>query len=982
MARRFLRCLFPTLFAAASLAACVDSGPLPSALAPAAVRPQDGRGPVVVFDPLRLPDPEVPFPSDFACAYDPTSPTLCRPNLATAMTTEVESRVKRHVNRLTGFSTYGPISVSFDGPLDLTTVSEDSVILLKIPADAEEAQSIVPVSLDLGEGSFPMNTGPIAFYPNDPYAVLDNLAFPLENVADMDGDGDEEYLWHYEVATNTLLIRPLLPLEEKSRYAVILTRGLRGFAADGQGYGPVVSPFVGVNHPSQTKDLKRLLPVLSRLGLAVDEIAFAWTFTTQDITGTVRAIREGLYGRGPLGWLDSQISRRFLSFNDSGITFDGSGTKEGLPLDLQDNIVIVQAEFLNRIVNFIAPLLDATPAFDFSFVDYFAFGWMESPDFLATPDRVFDVDLATGRATVSKARVPIMVAVPKVQVGKYEPPFPVVLYAHGNGTSRMEGVLLSNALARYGLAVVSMDEVGYGPLAPDITDLFKQLGIDIESDPNHPLALFMAYQVADILLEEGRSAVEGMDFWQIFDVLDDIGFFKELLVHGRAMDRNGDGRIYNGEGFFVPFPFEQRDVFRQMQVDYMALVRVLRSLSQDLVPPAVSDPASRSVTDLMPNLIAGDLNADGILDLGGPDVPLYMAGTSLGGIVTILVTGVEPEITAAAPLVGGAGLVDVFARSRLRGFFDEAFYFVIGPILASCPTKDGLHLTFNATAGEGWAQNSSRFRCLPERLAKATVHLLPPGLGSIRVEVKNLLSGDEASTTSDENGGFAVAVPSDKGDPWQVRVKSLTGDPIDEFVVKSPFEGLGLTRNTPRFRRNVGVFQAIMDPADPANWASMLLRRPPDGRPRNILQSAVIADFTIPCGSQLALARVLGLLGLDDATMREFNRKFIAHGIPRGEDFDVDDLGRDNEGFGPLPVIETATGQSAVRFANVHGFHEYMAVPDPTAKFDWAQYTHNMIALFLQSGGKRVEDSECIKSNACPCVIDPDEPCKSGEEPL
>lgn len=956
--------------------ACVESGPLPSALAPATPRPQDGWGPAVVFDPLRLPDPEVPFPSDFACRYDPTSPTLCRLNLATAMTTDVESRVKRHVDRLTGFSTYGPISVSFEGPLDLTTVSEATVLVLKVPVDEAEATLIAPVPLDLGEGSFPMNQGHIAFYPNDPYASGDNLAFPPDNEGDTDGDGDPEYLWHYEVSTNTLLIRPLLPLEERSKYAVVLTRGLRGFAPDGLGYGAVRSPFIGVNHPSQTRDLERLLPVLDRLGLKTDDIAFAWTFTTQDVTSSIRAIREGLHGRGPLGWLDAQISRRFLSFDDSGITFDGSGTKEGLPFDPQDNIVIIQAEFLNRIVNFVAPLLDASASFDFSFVDYFAFGWMESPDFLATADRVFDVDTRTGQATWAKAQVPIMVAVPKVQPGRHEPPFPVVLYAHGNGTSRLEGVLLSNALARYGLAVVSMDEVGYGPLAPNIPDLMKELGIDLETDPENPLALFMAYQVADILLEEGQAAVQGLNFWQIFDILDDVGFFKELLVYGRAMDHNHDGRLYNGEGFFVPFPFEQRDVFRQMQVDYIALVRLLRSLSQELVPPAIQDPRSRTAGELMPNLVAGDLNADGVLDIGGPDVPLYMAGTSLGGIVTVLVTGVEPEITAAAPLVGGAGLVDVLTRSRLRGFFDEAFYFVMGPVLASCPSEDGLHLTFNATAGEGYAQNSDRFRCRPERLEQATVYLLPPGLGRIEVHVRNLRSGDEAKTVSDDAGGFAVAVPSDVGDPWRVSVTTTHGDPVEEFVVTSPFEGLGLTRNTPRFRRNVGVFQAIMDPADPANWAPYLLRRPWDGRPRNILQSAVIADSTIPCGAQLAMARILGLLGLDTATMRDINRKFIAHGIPAGQDWDVDDLDRNNEGFGPLPVIHTSTGQSAVRFANVHGYHEYMAVPNPAAPFDWAQYTHNMIALFLQSGGTRVEDSLCIESNECPCVVDPAVPCE------
>lgn len=957
------------------ISGCIQSGPYPSALAPSRPRSQDGLGPAVLFDPLRLPDPEVPLPSDFACTYDPASPTLCRLNVATNMTTKVETKLKRYVNTLTGFSTYGPITVSFEGPLDLTTVSEATVLVLKVPKDADEANKIELVPLDLGEGSFPMNSGPITFYPNDPFGPVGNLAFPEDNVGDTDGDGSPEYLWHYEVATNTLIIRPLLPLEERSKYAVILTRGLRGFHPDGTHYGAVQSPFEGVNHPSQTRDLERLLPVLKRLGLEPEDIAFAWTFTTQDVTGTLRAIREGLYGRGPFGWLDKEISRQFLGFDDSGITFDGSGKKEGLPYDPQDNIVIVQAEFMSKIVNFVAPFLDASAYFDFSYVDYFAFGWMESPDFLATPDRVFDVDVNTGRATWRKARVPIMVAVPKAQPGKYEPPFPVLLYAHGNGTSRLEGILLSNSVARYGIAVVSMDEVGYGPLAPNVPDLMKELGIDIESDPNNPLAMFVAYQIADMLLEGGRSEVEGLDFWQIFERLEDIGFFRVFVTDGRAIDRNGDGRIYNGEGFFVPFPFEQRDVFRQMQVDYATLVRLIRSLSQANVPPAVPEPGKKSAQELMANLVAGDLNADGRLDFGGPDVPIYMAGTSLGGLITVLVGGLEPEITAVAPLVGGAGLVDVFTRSRLRGFFDESFYFVMGPVLASCPSEDGIYLTFNATAGEGFAQNSATFRCRVEKLKDVSVHVLPRVLGPLEVEVRNLNSGDEARTYSDEKGGFAVALPSDIGDPWHVRVRDAGGNMIDEFEVRSPFEGLGLTRNTPRFRRNVSIFQAIMDPADPANWAMYLIRKPLNGKPTNILQTAVIADTTIPCGSQLALARITGLLGLDNKGMRELNRKFIEHGVPAGADFDVDDLDRNNDGFGPLEPIRTTTGMSAVRFANVHGFHEYMAVLNPKADFDWAQYTHNMIALFLQSGGKRIEDSPCIHRNDCPCVVDPALPC-------
>ena len=957
---------------------------------PTALTLAEGIGPTVVFDPLRLPDAEMPFPNDAACAFDPTSPTLCRPNLSTNVPTNVDRRLKMHVNRLTGFSTYGPLTVSFDGRLDLTTVSRDTVIVVKVPKDEKEAETIKPVLLDLGEGSFPMNRDPISFFPNDPFGASDNMAFGFQNYGDVDGDGKNEYLWHYETATNTLLIRPLLPLDEASKYACVLTKGLRGFSD--RSYGPIRSPFPRANHPSQTNDLKKVLPILKRLGVEEKDIAFAWTFTTQDVTGEVRAIREGLWGRGPLANLDREISRKFLSFDDSGITFDGSGEREGMPYDPKDNIVIIQAEYLNSIINFIAPFFDAAAAFDFSLVDYFAFGWLESPDFLATPDRVWDLDVQTGKATYKKGKVPILVAVPKSSSDcpspKCEkgvqpcccPPYPVVLYAHGNGTSRLEAILLANAVSRYCLAVVSMDEVGYGPLAPNLTDLLKEIGIDVESDPNDPLAMFLAYTIADLMLPNGRSEVEGMDFFQIYDRLKEVGFFRELMVNGRAIDRNGDGKIYNGEGFFVPFPFEQRDVFRQMQVDYMAMVRVLRSLSQDKVPPPVENPAQKSADDLMPNLVAGDLNADGVLDFGGPDVPIYMAGTSLGGIVTVLVSGVEPEITAVAPLVGGAGLVDVFTRSRLRGFFDDSFYYVMGPILGSCVLEDGIYITWNADSADGYGQNRAKWRCDPDKTKKVAVQRLEQTGKRLYVHAENLKTKQHAYTVSDESGGFSVNLASDIGDRWQVTIKTVEADgtlsDLDTFVAVSPYEGLGRMRNTPDFRRNVGIYQAVMDPADPANLAMYLIRRRGTERPTNILQTSVIADTTVPFGAQLALARISGSLGLDDETMLEWNRKFIEHKLPQGADFDVDDIDHNNQGFGPLPPVATSSGVSAVRFANSHGFHEYMAVLNPKAPCDIAQYTHNQIAIYLANGGKRVEDATCIMKNDCPCLLKPSEPCQ------
>ena len=577
-----------------------------------------------------------------------------------------------------------------------------------------------------------------------------------------------------------------------------------------------------------------------------------------------------------------------------------------------------------------------------------------------------------GRAKYEIDMVPFMASIPK-ETDLHHPPFPVVLYAHGNNTSRFEGMLFADAAARQGLAIVALDNVGHGPLAPDLEDLAEEMGMDEEAQK------FLALVVADFLFPNGKEGLEDKSLDEILDMLRQVGLFKELTEYGRAIDLDGDGRIRNGEGFFVPDPFSQRDVFRQMQVDYMALVRLLRSLSQESVPPAVVDPGSKTLEELMPNLVAGDFNCDGILDLGGPDVPIGMAGTSLGGILTVLTGAVEPEVEALAPLVPGGGMVDVFMRSQLRGFFDASFYFVHGPILWGCASGEKVYVGMNAIPFGNEAKGEAHWDCDPNDIGEQALRVLDSG--PFKVVVTNTKTLESSEVESDEAGNFHVSLASDKGDVWRVRVLSLGGDTLDDFTVVVPQEGLAIGRNTPRFRRNAAIVQAIIDPGDPINFAPFVARKPIWGQPKGYLQWSVIADWTVPFSTQVALARVVGALGLDPQVWLEANAKFVEHGLMEGRDFDVDDLDGNNEGFGPLPVVELDNSKVlAVRFADVHGFHEYMAMLGQGDGFDVAQYTHDMIALFLASGGTRVEDSLCIADYDCPCLDDPNVPCASPKD--
>ena len=85
--------------------------------------PTDGTGPTVVIDWDAKPLPELPFPNDLATRADPNSPTGLRINISEEASTELERKARRKINELSGFGIYAPITVSFDGALDLQNIA-------------------------------------------------------------------------------------------------------------------------------------------------------------------------------------------------------------------------------------------------------------------------------------------------------------------------------------------------------------------------------------------------------------------------------------------------------------------------------------------------------------------------------------------------------------------------------------------------------------------------------------------------------------------------------------------------------------------------------------------------------------------------------------------------------------------------------------------------------------------------------------------
>ncbi len=1017
-------------------------------------------GPVIVWDPLRRPQAELPFPNDLALKM--LADGSLRLNASKDGDTQIDDSNRLHLTELDGFSGLSPITVAFDGPLDVSTVTDDSVFVINVDPKSKRYGERIP--LDNGRGWFPHQADTRRYFPRDPLANYDSFVLPPDNMVDINGDGTpDKWVYHYEVSTHTLDIRPLIPMATGSRYAVILTKKLKGWDKNGR-YGPIQSPFDIINHDSQTADLKLALPTLEKNKIKVDDIAFGWTLSTGDLSHTFRNLRDGLYGSGPFSWLNDQFPAKFTEVDRMDIAFDGN--IETYPADNPypsvpwDHQFVLQGEFIKRIVGLINAVQPGV-ADGFDYGDYVVFGEMETPDLRNTPDKVWVLDQVAGKVAqqqtdgsvlmVQEARhekVPFMLVVPKT-TEFHKPPFPVLVYAHATGTSRIEALLMSDRLAQAGIATFSIDAVGHGPVLADPLKFLAAKGGQYV-----PLVRTMLGQL--IFPNAEVDFPESMSDTEVVKKMLGNGFVKQLAVKGRAFDDDGDCQITNGEGYYSPNAFRLRDSMRQTTLDYIVAVRLLHSLTQSAVPKAIADPAHAPEKDLMPNLLAGDFNCDGVLDIGGEFMvgtdgkpfksgkknddgsermqpqPYFMMGISLGGVHTALTAPLEPYIVAVAPDVPGAGLADIFIRTHLGQIAEPLMQKIGGVMVVGCPMgpdKNGnnfARLSLNNDSDNCSLQTFSTFRdwnhggeCVDTAVDVSVTYPVvleggdPVHKGEIlapigaTVRVHDLTAGTQVETKVASDGGFAVAIGSDIGDIISVDVMGESGNVVSHARLKSPYEGLGKTRNTPDFRRFVQLAANVLEGADAITVADRVLLDPAQGRQpewpvTNMLMMLSVGDSTVVFAQGLALARSIGLFGRDKdfakavadpfaaqvdfaAPYRVWTEQVIDLGILVSKDVPPPLLNplkpEGGKGTGLCNIIPsqiTAAGPlgkalSALCLADVHGHHEYIATVDKNDSFPhfdgytgtYTQYHRNLIATYLHSLATKVSEDPCWGDVKC-----------------
>jgi len=899
------------------VAACRSGDPV-EGLAPAR---QTG-GPGIVFDLTRKPLPEIPFPNDVATRSDPGSPTGLRLNSTLAVPSQLEQRTRVLLDQLDGFGTYAPITVSFDADIDIGDLlarqndgdaTNDGVYLIQI-----DNGTVWPI--DVQGGHFPyVLANPAQYFPNDPFAQHRNLLFPncgpganvLVPPTPACDDPDprhqvDQLLPFYERSTRTLIVRPVKPLQQEERYAVVLTDRL----GDSQGRA-VVPPGSGINHPAQTGELQPLLDHLPP-GVQLAHIAYAWAFTTQSTTRDLEAIQLGLRQQGPLAAIGVQYTAavaRQTASNSALTLLTLLPERDAISLG-DPQAYIVHASELAPVISdpALAPLLGGADAATvnalletFQYIDYFVSASFTSPSFIGVLSGVpesgtFQIDLNAGDAHTQPETVTFLLAVPK-RNGTHLPPFPTVLTGHGYmGARSLDLLAFAGTFAKYGLATISIDAFGHG--------------LD-------PIALA---PVAQVFASHGLSR------------------FATALLTTRARDLDHDGIVDPGGDFFSADAFHTRDAVRQTVVDWMMLVRYLRTFDGSNVMVQSGGSATGGF-----QILSGDFNNDGIPDVAGPPtfaapVPnpaggtydagapnpgtdLFAFGVSLGGIVAGVLPAVEPTIKAAVPASGGGGLADVAIRTALTPVVNSVFLGTVGPFFTTCAFDFGLGRC--APGGTPTlvlvVQDLTRERDLPiapltlapgDRLTVTNVasdthecardHACATGIadanGNVRVGV--IASGPILSTQ-----GSAVTVLQ-PGDALLVSVLRSTGNEahnINTFgfdtsffgvtyhagdPLTAPTPGWGYERNTPEFRRFVQLSQTILEPGDPIayapHWFSNLLTVR-NRVPAPALVVGTVGDTSVPVSTAIAMARAAGLVDkVDPAYGTTMDQVLIEAGVVEG----------------------------------------------------------------------------------------------------
>jgi pimeloyl-ACP methyl ester carboxylesterase len=386
--RSIRRLTLVSLAAAAIVSGCESgSSDEPQAIAFTPTAAPSGAGFVAMYAP---PVDNVPYPNDI---YNPTGTKLAVP-------VKVTSPLSAALNTLDGFSTTAVISAPFNGPLDVASLTPWNPLTMGPTA---ASASIVVLNATAGT----------PLIPGVDYTVRISAAA---------GSGG-----------GMLEIVPLKPLAPRTRYAFIVTNGVRSTANVAAGadlvFGAVRDTYLagGTSVPGQPAldplflVIPPLLEAARAIGIQPSNVVVAWSMLTQSTSDVLDVV-------------DATTAARPALLQATGLTTAQLGLN--LP-----GIASIYAGYLD-VAYYGDP---ANPLTSF---------WLNSQ--LTGPPNVQN---PTPFVRVPNRRIPLLATLPNAQSMQTKPAsgWPVVIFQHGITLNRTVMFAMADSFAAAGFAVVAID---------------------------------------------------------------------------------------------------------------------------------------------------------------------------------------------------------------------------------------------------------------------------------------------------------------------------------------------------------------------------------------------------------------------------------------------------------------------------------------------------------------------------------------------
>jgi dienelactone hydrolase len=364
-----------------------------------------------LFEPARL--TRSPFPSDAFTTSDAANNTLVRVSLPKpdCSTRPSDCEDIDVLNTLDGFNLQPRISIPFDGPIEVTSVSSQTLFLVKLGSVLD--------SRDAGSGRVGIN----------------------------------QVVW--DVDSRTLHVQSDAQLEQHTRYLLIVTNGIRSASGNPveatENFRRLLAadtrPDAAAPTAAYERTLRSAVVAAGGTGLARDQIVSAAVFTTQSATSVLQRIRQALYTVPP-------PSADFALGPDGSRTVFRAGEVVGIDFNQQtgDGPPRFSATRLN-----VAALSFVPDA-----VGSLAFGRFTSADFLQHPGE-FIPPTGTRSATMPvRGSHEIFFNLFLPAGTRPKAGWPVAVYAHGTGQNKNGTLAVVATMAKHGIAVVAINAFGNG----------------------------------------------------------------------------------------------------------------------------------------------------------------------------------------------------------------------------------------------------------------------------------------------------------------------------------------------------------------------------------------------------------------------------------------------------------------------------------------------------------------------------------------